>query len=263
MGNRYKRLPRLVPSTVKGRHYDFARIKTEYMESEIIEWVEYCRSKNYNPYLDDFPWKKWVREKKSRNARIAIRADLENEGSLMGPTLLLKQVRAVRQVPELAAAFMQLIAHMVHIHQLEARHDQRLIADAATRGTTPNRAEFQLGLTHAECRSLSTAIKQTSEVLYNSLGIDSSAGVQAQKWIQLVEMELSQTEFTLTDEKTMNPLQIEVLGGGDMRQMIAETMEKYLDKPGAPEQLDAAERPEGMDDDEEGELIDDEPVSES
>lgn len=241
--------------------YDLERIKQEYLESPVVEWSAYCGTRGYNPGLYALPWQKWVREKKYRNAWTSVRDELENEGLQLGPKLLLRQVRAVRQIPETASAMLSLLQHAIQVHMQEARHDQNLMAAAAREGKERPDQPLRFSAGSQDLMLLASAMKQTGELLYKSLGIDSSVGVSAAKWLGLVETELGQMEGNLDPKDQTNLVTVEVLGGSTMREAIGDAMARYLDRPGTTEVLTAGERPEGMsaedrDPLEDGELLD-------
>jgi hypothetical protein len=237
-GKRFRGFPKNRNENIAG--YDVARVKREFLAAPELEWAEYCQSQNYNPGLNHLPWRSWVREKKYRKAFNDVRADIEREGASVGPRLLLQQVRAVKAVPETASAMLSLIQHSIRIHLDEAKADEPHLKALREQGI-PLPPAMRFTLDPAGCAYLASALKQTSELLHKSLGIDTTVGMTPERWAQLVEQEVGKIDGTqeLVTQGSKNPVSVEVMGATSMRDAVGDAFQKWMDKPGAEEAMHA------------------------
>lgn len=223
--------------------YDHVRIRTEFFDASEMEWADYCAARDYNPSLNFFPWRSWVREKKYRRAFNDVKADIEREGSALGPRLLLQQVRAVRNVPETAAVMLQLIQHSIRIHLDEAKHDEPHLKALREQGIPIPPAKLRFSLDPSGAAMLASALKATSELLHKSLGIDTSIGMTPERWAQMVETEVGKIDGTLDSvtQGSKNPVTVEIMGTMGLKEALKDAFEKWMDKPGTADSLEMGE----------------------
>lgn len=222
---RFKGFPK--KKNLNYEHYDLPRIKKDYFDSPAADWYAYCATKGYNPSLKGIPWKTWVREKKYLSAWQGVREEVEREGAGIGPRALLNALRAAKNVPEVAAGMLALTNHCIQVHLREAAVDQK----------NPT-AKPTLTASVMDISMLASAMKATSEVLYKSLGIDTSMGIDPNRWMRMVEENLGRVEgleqaLEETEESKTpkgSTFEIEVLGSQDAQAAIKFATETYLDK---------------------------------
>lgn len=230
--------------------YDLKRIRAEYLESPIIEWEAYCASRGYNPRVYTLPFRQWVRDKKMRQAWIGVRDQIENEGVTLGAHTLLKQLKAVRQIPETASRMMILLQHLIRVHTEEVIHDDILLKQAQDRRANDPTTKVEVGELRFSAGSqdllfMSTALKQTSETLMKSLGINDS-NINAAKWQELVERELGRIDGETGLGEREEFIKVELIGAKDLQASLKEALAKYLDKPGEATVIEAESAPEGL-----------------
>lgn len=236
------------PMTKRQKVYDKQKIYDEYMESPVVEWHAYCATKGYNSDVQQFPWKQWVRQKKYRNTWHTVRDEIENEGIGLGPRTLLRQVKAIRQVPEALAGMLHLLQHALRTHMIEVNADQVAWRKAESTGEIPEQRHLKFSLSASDLLMLSTALKTTGEFLYKSLGIDQSVGVSASKWVQMVEDELQRADGDLLLKEAGNVVSVEAMGAESVQDAIRLVMENYLDKPAQQKLVASSAPPEGLGD---------------
>jgi hypothetical protein len=226
--HRFKSFPRL--ANHKGA-LDKGRIKREYLASPIVDWYAYCESRNYNPVANSLSFRQWVREKKVREGWRTLAAELEDESTIVGPRTLLSAIRAAKALPETAAGMLALIQHGIKLHLGDVAQDQ-MKARAMGLDVVPHGQErFQLdgqGLCF-----YANALRQTSETLLKSLGIDSSMGLDPEKWIRLVEENMARLEMEQGDGSSEESVQVEIIGAGEGRALLERAVKQYMDHPPA------------------------------
>lgn len=232
---KFKGFPRV---GANGSSYDMARIKREYLDHAAVEWTDYCRARGYNPDAL-IPWRPWIREKKYRASCQLMAVELEKHSASLGPNLLLQKIKAVKYVPEAAAVMFQLVQHALRIHQAEAKQDEKILKQVATDGRQLVARDLHFSLDPGGILALSAALKQTSELLYKSLGIDPSSEMTPDRWQSLAETELAQIEGSteLLSEAEKSPVTIEVIGAPSVKDAMSQAFDKWMDKPGSAEPL--------------------------
>ncbi len=243
---KFKGFPRI---GANGSRYDTETIKADYMNTPIVEWDAFCALRGYNPRVYTFAWKSWVREKKYRNSWEKVREQIEDEGLALGPRTLLAQVRAIRTIPETAAAMLNLLQHSIRIHMDEAKHDEAQLKQHRDAGTVMPWKEQKFSLNVQSAMFLSSALKQTSELLYKSLGVDSSVGMNPTKWLDMVQSEVGKVDGTqeiLAESQDSNPVRVQLMGGEDLQTVLAKAVECWMDKPGGDESLASSAAPEDL-----------------
>lgn len=221
--------------------YDVARIKREYLEHKMVEWADYCEARGYNPEASsNLAWRPWVREKKYRAACQAMAVELEKQTTNLGPNLMLAKIKAVKNVPEAASVMFQLVQFAIRIHHMEALQDEKVLKQVAHGERPFNSKDLKFSIDAQGLLFLSSALKQTSELLHKSLGIDPNGGMTPDRWQSLAESELAQIEGSAEVAKQTEdtPVTVEVIGGGkSMKEAMAAAFEKWMDKPGAADPL--------------------------
>lgn len=219
--------------TAHGYTLDRKKIKAEYFESQVVDWSAYCETRGYNPEVDNFPWRQWVREKRYLNAWNGVKSELEVEGANIGPRRLLNALRAVKNVPEVSYGMLQLCHHAIAIHADEVRADNALIQERQRNRQAVQKNELIFSATPNDLVALSSALRTAKEVLFSSLGIDQALGLNVDHWMQTVEEKCSQLEtVSEADKEHSSGLEVEVIGAEDALSAMKEAVEEYVDKPG-------------------------------
>lgn len=212
--------------------YDRNRIKREYLESPIVDWQAYCESRRYNYQAEGLNWHAWMREKKYRTAWKNVSMEIEDAGSALGPRTLLRALEAVKEVPEALAGMLQVCKYSVQIHLDEVREDMAFVKQGQLTGTpVPRGTKINAG--SQDILFLSNALKNTADALYKALGIDMAAGINPERWMQLVEDQLSRIDGSAEAAQEAETMEFEIMGGSKARALMKEAVEKYLDKPQA------------------------------
>lgn len=240
--------PRRPPKKFRGfpkanGYYHIERIRTDFLEAPEPDWLSYCAARTHNPDVKGLPWRAWVREKKYREAFRGVLADVEREGISLGPQLLLRQLRAVRSVPETAAAMLSLVQHSIRVHLDEAKADEIHLKQYRELGVPLPTLRFTLD--PAGCAMLASALKTTSELLHKSLGIDTSQGMTPERWKQLVDAEVGKMDGTQEIQvlTVKNPVKVEIMGAANLQESMKEAFEKWMDKPGTETPLEIVAAP--------------------
>lgn len=218
-----------------GELLDRDAVKLDFMASPFHDWEAFCASRGYDPAGLQTSPRLWEREKKYREAWNGIRADLEKAAIEAGPAQVMRAVRAAKQVPEALAAMLQVCHYAVSIHGAEAQADQAYLARCKAQGVEPDRARFRFSAGPQDLFFLSTALKQTTEGLYKSLGIDQSAGVDPDQWMRMLDAQfgkMEQQQAKAGEEKV--EISVQVLGSEDARGALQEAITRYFDRPVPP-----------------------------
>lgn len=228
-GKRYKGFPK------KGKKnndpYDLERIHQAYLDSPILDWYAYCATKGYNPSVVGLPWKSWVREKKYKNAWRSVQTEIEDAGTNLGPKTLLRALQAVKNVPETLAGMLSICHHAVSIHYDEIREDQKNLKEYQLKGGTGLVPRGTFSASTQDIAILAGAVTKTSQMLYDALGIDKSIGLNPEKWMQIVEEQLSRIDGTNESMAQAEVMEVEVMGASDIAGSLKDAIAKYLDPP--------------------------------
>lgn len=207
---------------------DRERVRREFMASPIEKWEPFCASMGYDPDGIKLSPRDWERDKKYKRGWNKIRKELEDHSTELGPNILLQAVKAASKVPESLASMLEVCRFKLNILLSEAAHDQAAIAQAGGY-LPPDKRRFSA--TPGDISSLASALKTTSESLFKALGIESTTGIDVEKWGRTIENTLGKLDALDRGQEKTDIIEVEIMGTGDVRDTLREAMEKYLDKP--------------------------------
>lgn len=208
---------------------DRERVRREFMASPIEKWEPFCASAGYDPDGIRLSPRDWERDKKYKRGWNKIRRELEDHSTELGPSILLQAVKAATKVPESLAGMLEVCRFQLNVLMADAEHDKQAAANAPGGYLVPAARRFKASA--GDISSLASALKTTSEALFKALGIESSTGIDVEKWGRTIENTLGKLDAMDRGQEKTDIIEVEIMSTGDVRETLREAMEKYLDKP--------------------------------
>lgn len=229
---RYAQPPQI--ETKRGPMLDRGKLKALFLDAPEYDWKAFCARMGYDAKMHLPERRLWERDKRYRRAWSRVQDELERESEDFGPQTLLRAVRAGKNVPATFEGMLTLLQGAIQIHLDESVLDQKILAANRAKGQPTLKKDLHTTASTNDLVCLSTALKMVSEGLYTSLGVDSAAGIDVDKWNKMVEQTYGKLESNAEEmSEGAAPIDVEIIGATDVRTALAESMERYLDKPGA------------------------------